>query len=178
MGVTLSEISSYELAYQIQDYLSSHGMTEETFADLSDFPAHALSSFLRDRGPEPSVSQIVRICNVLSISMDSLVKGPVQDKKFAQLIRKCHFADKLKGTPLYSLYVRYLEWWQKRNLKLDCLERYTKWLTYYFSAGKQEGGTNPSASSYRLSSSLCFTQSISQKQKEDLEQLIEDSKKK
>ena len=115
--MTLSEISSYELAYQIQDYLSSHGMTEETFADLSDFPAHALSSFLRDRGPEPSVSQIVRICNVLSISMDSLVKGPVQDKKFAQLIRKCHFAYKLKGTPLHSLYVRYLEIWQKRNLK-------------------------------------------------------------
>ena len=115
---------------------------------------------------------------MLSISMDSLVKGPVQDKKFAQLIRKCHFAYKLKGTSLYSLYVRYLEIWQKRNLKLDCLERYTKWLTYYFSAGKQEGGTNPSASSYRLSSSLCFTQSISQKQKEDLEQLIEDSKKK
>ena len=178
MGVTLSEISSYELAYQIQNYLSSHGMTEEAFADLSDFPAPTLSHFLRNMAPEPSVSQIVRICNVLSISMDSLVKGPVQDKKFAQLIRKCHFAYKLKGTPLHSLYVRYLEIWQKRNLKLDCLERYTKWLTYYFSAGKQEGGTNPSASSYRLSSSLCFTQSISQKQKEDLEQLIEDSKKK
>ena len=175
MGVTLSEISSYELAYQIQNYLSSHRMTEEAFADLTDFPAPTLSHFLRNMAPEPSVSQIVRICNVLSISMDSLVKGPVQDKKFAQLIRKCHFAYKLKGTPLHSLYVRYLEIWQKRNLKLDCLERYTKWLTYY---GKQEGGTNPSTSSYRLSSSLCFTQSISQKQKEDLEQLIEDSKKK
>ena len=116
--MTLSDISSYELAYQIRSYLFSNEMTEEAFADLTDFPAHALSSFLRDRGPEPSVSQIVRICNVLSISMDSLVKGPVQDKKFAQLIRKCHFAYKLKGTSLYSLYVRYLEIWQKRNLKL------------------------------------------------------------
>ena len=176
--MTLSEISSYELAYQIQNYLSSHRMTEEAFADLTDFPAPLLSCFLRDGGPELSVSQMVRICNVLSISMDSLVHGPVQDKRFEQLIRKCIFANKLKGSPLYSPYICYLERWQERKIKLDCLERYTKWLTYYFSAGKQEGGTNPSTSSYRLSSSLCFTQSISQKQKEDLEQLIEDSKKK
>lgn len=176
--MTLSEISSYELAYQIQNYLSSHGMTEEAFADLTDFPAHALSSFLRDREPEPSVSQIVRICNVLSISMDSLVKGPVQDKKFAQLIRKCHFAYKLKGTPLYSPYVRYIEMWQKRNLKLDCLERYTKWFMYFcsFKGDKKQPSNDPT--SFQLSSSVCFTRKISSKQKQKLEQIIEDSKKK
>ena len=100
--MTLSEISSYELAYQIRTYLSSHEMTQEAFADLTDFPAPLLSRFLRDGGPELSVSQMVRICNVLSISMDSLVHGPVQDKRFEQLIRKCIFANKLKGTKIHE----------------------------------------------------------------------------
>jgi len=36
--VTLSDISSYELAYQIRSYLFSNEMTEEAFADLTDFP--------------------------------------------------------------------------------------------------------------------------------------------
>ena len=59
--MTLSEISSYELAYQIRSYLFFNEMTEEAFADLSDFPAPTLSHFLRNMAPEPSVSQIVRI---------------------------------------------------------------------------------------------------------------------
>ena len=109
--------------------------------------------------------------------MDSLVKGPVQDKRFAQLIRKCHFAYKLKGTPLYSPYVRYIEMWQKRNLKLDCLERYTKWFMYFcsFKGDKKQPSNDPT--SFQLSSSVCFTRKISSKQKQKLEQIIEDSKK-
>lgn len=176
--MTLSEISSYELAYQIRIYLSSHEMTEEAFADLTDFPAPLLSRFLRDGGPELSVSQMVRICNVLSISMDSLVHGPVQDKRFEQLIRKCIFANKLKGSPLYSPYIRYLERWQERKINLDCLERYAKWFTYFSSPDNQEGGASPGTGSCRLASSVCFTRKISRKQKEKLEKMIEDSKKK
>ena len=176
--MTLSEISSYELAYQIRTYLSSHEMTQEAFADLTDFPAPLLSRFLRDGGPELSVSQMVRICNVLSISMDSLVHGPVQDKRFEQLIRKCIFANKLKGSPLYSPYIRYLERWQERKIKLDCLDRYTQWFMYLSSLSIPQGEASLGARPRRLASSVCFTRKISRKQKEKLEKMIEDSKKK
>lgn len=176
--MTLSEISCYELSYQIRGYLSAHDMTEDAFADLAGFPAPELSRFLQDRCPEPSMSQITRICNVLSISMDSLVHGPVQDKRFEQLIKKCVFANKLKGGPFFSLYVRYLERWQERNIKVDCLDRYAKWFMYLSSVSDPQGEANPGARPHRLASSMCFTRRISPKQKEKLEQMIEDSKKK
>lgn len=176
--MTLSEISCYELAYQIRAYLSSHDMAEDAFADLADFPAPELSHFLQNGGPEPSMSQITRICNVLSISMDSLVRGPVQDKRIVQLVKKCVFANKLKGSPLYSPYICYLERWQERKINLDCLERYAKWFMYLSSVSDPQGEASPGARPRRLASSVCFTRRISPKQKEKLEQMIEDSKKK
>lgn len=176
--MTSAEIRSYELAYQIRCYLDSHKMPMEHFAQIADVPLLGLTLFMRDGVPEPAVSQITRICDVLSISMDSLVHGPVKEKGFIQLVRKCVFANKLEGTPFYALYICYLKRWQEKKIKFPCLKRYTKWFMYFCTMKEDEKQPCNDPASFQLSSSVCFTRKISSKQKQKLEQIIEDSKKK
>lgn len=175
--MNMSEISSYELAYQIRHYLTSRKMAEEDFASRVDMPLYALTHFLQEGEPEPAVSQIGRICDVLSITMDSLVRGPVHEVQFVRLIKKCAFANKLQGTVLYTPYIRRLKRWREKSIGAECLNRYAQWFLYFCSVRKEHDPQNAKAVLGCLQSSVCFTRKISPKQRQQLEQLIEDSQK-
>ena len=176
--MTGAEIRSYELAYQIRQYLVSHDKTEEQFAEMSGVALQELALFLRNGGPELPVSRITKICDVLSITLDSLVHGPVNEKRFAQLIRKSSYAVKLWGTCLYTPYILYLKRWTERKIETDCLKRYTQWLMYFCYSDELDSQQSDIPTQLHLSPAARFTQKISPRQKEKLEQIIEDSKKK
>lgn len=176
--MTLSEISSYELAYQIRQYLSSHQKTEEQFCRIAGVPLQDFTQFLQSGETELPVSWTTKICDVLSISLDSLVHGPAKEKRFIRLMSKCAFAEKLKGTCFYAPYFHYLRRWREKNINSACLKRYTQWFMYYCSMSEERNIENADPFLSRLSSSVCFTPKISSKQKQKLEQMIEDSKKK
>lgn len=174
--MTSAEIRSYELVYQIRHYLSSHHKSKEQFCRMAGVPLTDFTQFLQHGEPELPVSWITKICDVLSITLDSLVHGPI--KEFLRLMRKCAFAEKLEGTCFYIPYFHYLKRWRERNIKPACLKRYTQWFMYYCSMSEESSTKKAAPFPSQLSSSVCFTRKISSKQKEKLEQMIEDSKKK
>ena len=177
VGVTTEEISCYELAYQIRRYMDICHIDESQFAETISIPCEELTHFLAYHKSSFSISQISKICDTLYISMDSLVRGPVEEENFAVLLKRCAFVGKLKCTALYNVCMFFLKRWRERRISDSCLERYIKWFTYFCS--KQEAPARSTGNNFRpISSAICFTRKISAKKAEKLKQLIEDSKKK
>lgn len=175
--MTIEEISCYELAYQIRCFVGKSKMDDSQFAEVVSIPYEQISCFLAHQEPSLSVSQISKICDALYISMDSLVRGPVEERAFQDLIKRCAFAGKLNGTIFYNIYMFFLKRWREKNISGSCLERYTQWFLYFCS---KQDVLAPSARNaiHGNLSAVCFTRKIAKKKAEKLKQLIEDSKKK
>jgi hypothetical protein len=175
--VTIEEISCYELAYQIRRYLDTRKIDEPQFSESISIPCNELTRFLECQGANLSISQISKICDVLCISMDLLVRGPVEESSFRVLVKKCVFAEKLKGTVLYPAYISFLKRWQEKNISASCLERYTQWFIYLSSKNDISYHSIVGAPQI-LPSAVCFTRRISKKKAEKLKRLIDDYWKK
>lgn len=175
--MTTAEISSYELAYQIRFYMSVCKMEETQFADLIPIPHEEFRHFMEYQNSELSVRQISKICDLLHISMDSLVRGPVEEQNFILLLKKCAFAVKFKGTFLYNICIFFLKRWKAKRISDSCLKRYTQWFIYLCSP-HDAPLLNMRTTAQPISSAVCFTRHISPKQRKALENMIEESKKK
>ena len=121
--MTTEEISCYELAYQIRRYMDICHIDESQFAETISIPCEELTHFLAYHKSSFSISQISKICDTLYISMDSLVRGPVEEENFAVLLKRCAFVGKLKGTALYNVCMFFLKRWRERRISDSCLER-------------------------------------------------------
>ena len=116
--MTTEEISCYELAYQIRCFVGKSKMDDSQFAEVVSIPYEQISCFLAHQEPSLSVSQISKICDAFYISMDSLVRGPVEERAFQDLIKRCAFAGKLNGTIFYNIYMFFLKRWREKTFRV------------------------------------------------------------
>ena len=175
--MTMDEICCYELAYQIRLYLDICRISESQFAEAVSIPCKDITHFLIHQQPDLSIAQISQICDMLHISLDSLVRGPVEERNFSILLKKCALVGKWKGTVFYDACLFFLKRWQRKNISSACLDRYTQWFIYFCSTDETSVYSNECA--FRaVPSTVCFTRKISEKKAEKLKQIIEVSKKK
>ena len=185
--MTAAETLRMELAYQIQQHLYESRLTAEVFAQSCGVPEGLVYQAIEEKSIP--IEAVQKICGRLGISVDSLRRVPMSGS-FAELQQLvldtvqpgylCSYqnaakeiVDALGDVPLFE---------QSRNLRwlkqtVEYPEMYmppkaqkrTHWKRFPFRALLQK---------HSLVSAVCFTRKISRKQKEKLEKMIEDSKKK
>lgn len=128
--MTENEIRCYELSYQIKKYLKSQHLSEKQFSELVKVPLHKILKLSEEPSLDFRFTEITRICDLLSISMDSIIFGPINEKAFITLLNKCDFAERHKNAWFYKLYNRYLMNWRSRNISDNTLKRYVAWVSF------------------------------------------------
>lgn len=185
--MTAAETARMELAYQITRFLCEHEMTADTLAQKCGVKADYIKQALEEESV-PS-GEMQKICGILGVSLDSLRHLPVSESfvKLQQSVLDTVLQD---NSPSYRLAARDIadvmndtpEYEQTRNFRwlrqsLEHPEMYTV-REAPPKKGRRRHILRELFSKYPLASSMCFTRRISPKQKEKLEQMIEDSKKK
>jgi hypothetical protein len=186
--MTAVETALMELAYQIKKYLHDYNISAAMFSRKCGVTEEIVDRAIREEMiPTPEMQQI---CGVLKVTMDSLRRVPASEnyQKLQQLVldtvqsaRPCSYQEAAKeigkildGTPVYE---------QNRNMRwlkqtIEHPEMYQLSPNRQAQRPKRKQLCPKFMSKHVLASSVCFTRKISRKQKEKLEQIIEDSKKK
>lgn len=185
--MTAAETMGMELAYQIQKRLYESSLTAEVFAQQCGVPEELVAQAMEEESIP--IEAVQKICDTLGISVDSLRRMPVSGNfvelqrlvlDIIQAGRLCSYQtaaedilSEMEDVPLFE---------QSRNFR---------WLKQTIE--HPEMYARPKAQQERrwhkqrlrklfqkrsLVSSVCLTRKISKRQKDKLEQLIEDSKKK
>ena len=186
--MTAVETALMELAYQVQRYLYENNMTVASLSKRSGVAKESIDKAIREE--RITVQEMQEICGTLDISLDSLRRLPTSESftVMQQLVLNkvqsdcscsCQSAaeeivDSLECIPPFE-QSRNIRWLKQAIEHPEMYEVYPK---------QQTRKTKPQ---YRLlkffskipiASGVCFTRKISRKQKQKLEQIIQDSKKK
>lgn len=128
--MTPEDIRRCELSYQIRYFLMTNSITKEQFAETSSLSLHKLDALVNGEEVSLQYNEITNICDALSISLDSLLYGPIYETQFCELIHKCSYAEEHQHRWFSKYYISYLKWWRKHHISDSLLKRYSLWSAF------------------------------------------------
>lgn len=117
-----------ELRFQVLKYLLERGLNQQEFADSCEIQIDDLTHVMKCDGMA-SIQVVEKICNALSITLQSLLIGP-KTKEFARFLRYILIAVKFNNTVIYSIINRWITKKLSQLPELDAI-RYVNWMEYF-----------------------------------------------